>query len=172
MFWLKINSQALGAALWHSSWAGLTGEHKHRVFPSQWQSLLASTGSLEENVLPLLQYCLSLRVKKVLMLCRYQAERVTFFNMWNDIFDRNGLKLLLTKTAHIAWLNLSIIHWSLSKIWHRNKASCCKLNPLQSSKSKSTTSDILCLALIFNLSNQRTTVLHTKNRLWVAKQYK
>ena len=31
-------------------------EHKHRVFPSLWQSLLAATGSLEENVLPLLLY--------------------------------------------------------------------------------------------------------------------
>ena len=38
------------------AWAGWTGEHKHRVFPSRQQSLLAATGSLEENVLPLLQY--------------------------------------------------------------------------------------------------------------------
>ena len=31
-----------------SACAGRTGEHKHRAFPSQWQSLRAATGSLEE----------------------------------------------------------------------------------------------------------------------------
>ena len=34
---------------------GLMGEHKHREFPSQRQSLLAATGSFEENMLPLLR---------------------------------------------------------------------------------------------------------------------
>ena len=34
--------------------AGRTGEHKHRAFPSRQQSLRAATGSLEENMLPLL----------------------------------------------------------------------------------------------------------------------
>ena len=32
------------------------GQHKHRVFPSQWQSLRAATGSLKEGVLPDLRY--------------------------------------------------------------------------------------------------------------------
>ena len=36
--------------------AGRTGKHKHRVFPSQLQSLLAATCLLEENMLPRLQY--------------------------------------------------------------------------------------------------------------------
>ena len=36
--------------------AGQMGKHKHRVFPSLQQSLLVATGSLEENVLPLLRY--------------------------------------------------------------------------------------------------------------------
>ena len=48
--------------------SGQTGEHKHRVFPSLRQSLLAATSSLEENMLPLLQDWLSSRVNKVLML--------------------------------------------------------------------------------------------------------
>ena len=39
-----------------SAYAGWKGEHKHRAFPSRQQSLLAATGSLEENMLPLLQY--------------------------------------------------------------------------------------------------------------------
>ena len=43
----KINGQPLGAAL---------RQHKHRVFPSLQQSLRAATGSLEENMLPLLRY--------------------------------------------------------------------------------------------------------------------
>ena len=50
-----------------------------------------------------------------------------------------GEKLLPTKAAPIASLNLAIIHWSLSKIWHRNKTACSESNPVQSSRSKSTT---------------------------------
>ena len=48
--------------------AGRTGDRKLRAFPSRRQSLRAATGSLEEssleNVLPLLRYRLSSRVKK------------------------------------------------------------------------------------------------------------
>ena len=35
--------------------------------------------------------------------------------MWNENFDGIGEKLLPTKAASIASLNLAIIHWSLSK---------------------------------------------------------
>ena len=49
-----------------TSWAGQMGKHKHRVFSSLLQSLLSSTGLLEENVLPLMQYWLSSTVNKVL----------------------------------------------------------------------------------------------------------
>ena len=45
------------------------GKIEHRAFPSRLQSLRAATGSLEENVLPLLRYWLSSGVKKDLMLC-------------------------------------------------------------------------------------------------------
>ena len=51
----KINGQAMGP-LSDSACAGRTGEHKHRAFPSLGQSLRAATGSLEENMLPLLRY--------------------------------------------------------------------------------------------------------------------
>ena len=44
--------KALGAALRHC-WRR---SDKHRAFPSRRQSLQAATGSLEENVLPLLRY--------------------------------------------------------------------------------------------------------------------
>ena len=50
----KINGQALGAKLgqlYCSICAGRTGELKHRAFPSRQQSLRATTGSLEENML-------------------------------------------------------------------------------------------------------------------------
>ena len=47
----------------YTAWAVRTGKHKHRVFPSLQQSLLAATCFLEENVLLLLQNRLSLRVK-------------------------------------------------------------------------------------------------------------
>ena len=47
-----------GASLQHSlePWTGQTGEHKNRAFPSQLQSLLAITGSLQDEVLPLVLY--------------------------------------------------------------------------------------------------------------------
>ena len=48
--------------------------------------------------------------------------------------------MLPTKAALIASLNLSIIHWSLSKIRHRDKSACSQLNPLQSRRSKLKTS--------------------------------
>ena len=63
----KLVGQRSGTA-WAASWAGRTGEHKHRTFPSRWQSLRAATCSLEESILPLLQCWLSSTVKKVLML--------------------------------------------------------------------------------------------------------
>ena len=93
--------------------AGRTGEHKQRELPSRRQSLRVATGSLEENVLSLLQYWLSSRVNKVLMLCRYRAAMSQ--KMWNKIFNGISQKLLPTKAEPIASLNLSIIHWSLSK---------------------------------------------------------
>ena len=79
------NRRFRGQNQWPSSWgrapAGRTGEHKHRAFPSLRQSLRAATGSLEENVLPLLRYRLSSRVKKVLMLCRNWAVTTDFFSL-------------------------------------------------------------------------------------------
>ena len=62
-----------------SAWAGRTGEHKHRTFPSWRQSLMAATGSLEENMLPLLRYWLSSRVNKVLILGKFRAATSHFF---------------------------------------------------------------------------------------------
>ena len=100
-------------------------EHKHRAFPSLQQSLRAATGSLEENMLLLLLYWLSSRVKNVLMLCKFRATtshfcftffscEMTFFLVkWN--FHGGGEKLLPTKAAPLASLNLSFIYWSLKK---------------------------------------------------------
>ena len=48
-----------------TAFAGLWGKHKHMVFQSRLQSLLIAIGSLEENMIPLLQYKLSLRIRKV-----------------------------------------------------------------------------------------------------------
>ena len=62
-----------------SACAGLTGEHKHRVFLLQ--SLWAATGSLEVNMLPLLRYLFSSRLNKVLMLCKFQTAMSHFFFM-------------------------------------------------------------------------------------------
>ena len=80
----KGNRRFIGQNQRPSSWgsslallAGRTGKHKHRAFTSRRQSLL--TGSLEENMLPLLRYWLSSRVNKVLMLCKFRAATSHFF---------------------------------------------------------------------------------------------
>ena len=92
---------------------GRTGKHIHRAFPSRLPSLLAATGSLEENMLPLLPYWLSSRANKVLMLCKFRAATSQFFVLWNS--KRISEKLLPTKATPFASLNLSIIHSSLSE---------------------------------------------------------
>ena len=88
----KINSRALSC----TALAGLFGKLKHRV-PSRQQSLLAMTSSLEKNVLLLLLNLLSLRIKKLLVLCKHRATT-------NEIFDGIGKKLLSAKAAPIAFL--------------------------------------------------------------------
>ena len=102
------------------------------VFPSRLQSPLAATGSLEEKVLPLLLCWLTLRFKKVSMICKFRKWRRFFFFVWNEIFNRRFYyQVIPTKAALIASLNLSIIHWSLGKISAHEQAACCELNPVQ-----------------------------------------
>ena len=119
-----------------TAWAGLTGEHtdKYSAVPSLLQLLLAATSSLQEDVLPLLQYWLSSRVKKVLMLCRYLA---------NHFFSREmKYSMKLAKSWKQSPLLCSIFRLFIGfwvKIWHRNKAACSESNSVQSSRSKSTT---------------------------------
>ena len=62
-----------------TAWAVWMGKHKHRVFASLLQLLQAATGLLEENMLPLLQYQLILRVNKVLMICKFWTATSLFF---------------------------------------------------------------------------------------------
>ena len=120
-----------------TAWAGRTGEHKHRAFPSRRQSLRAATGSLEENMLPLLRYWLSSIVKKVLMLRRYWAMTTDFFFIGKWSFHGIDQKLKQRPSLR-SILRCFIGLWV--KIWHRNKTACSELNPVQSSRSKSTTS--------------------------------
>ena len=122
--------------------AGRMGKHKHRFFLSLQQSLLATTGSLEENMLPLLRYWLSLIVKKALMLCycKFLAliSHSGFFFMWDEICT--GKKLLPTwaqRPSRGSIFQSFICLWV--KIEPRNKSACSKLIPVQSSRSKLTT---------------------------------
>ena len=109
-----VTAKSIAELEGHSSgtaWAGRTGEHKHREFPSQLQLLLAAAGSLEEEVL----YWLSSRVK---LFCKFWAVTcmtTDFFLMWNEIFNGVHKILLLTKAALIALLNLFFFSWSLTK---------------------------------------------------------
>ena len=97
-------------------------------------------GSAE--LMPLLHYWFTLRVKKVLMFCNFFALAVTaiFFLIWKKKFHEFCHNMVQTKRLLIAWLNLSIIHQSLSKIRYWNKSACPKSNPVQNSRSKSTIS--------------------------------
>ena len=88
-FRCKFNGRAFGAG---TAWA----------VPSRRQSLRAATGSLQENVLPLLRYWLSSRVKKVECFVDIGPQRVTCFSMWNEIFDGTGEKLSQTNATLIA----------------------------------------------------------------------
>ena len=63
---------------------------------------------------------------------------------------------LQTKAAPITSLNLSIIHWSLGKIWHGCKSTCSKSNPVQSSRFKSTTCPRKGRVLRFELNSSAT----------------
>ena len=76
-----------------TAWAGLTGEHtdKYSAVPSLLQLLLAATSSLQEDVLPLLQYWLSSRVKKDLMLRKFRAGD----QPWQDELRFFDLKIFL-----------------------------------------------------------------------------
>ena len=65
------------------------------------------------------------------MLCRYPAVTKDFFFIGIGISIGIGWKLLLTKAAPIASLNLVIVHWSLSSMF--------QIDPVQSSRSKLTT---------------------------------
>ena len=112
-----------------TAWTGLTGEQKYRAFPSL---LLAATGLLEGNILPLLQTELVQESRKFKWFANFGLWQL----MWNEIFNAIGENLLLTKAVLIALLNLSTIYWGLSKEWHRNEAACSKLNPVQSTRSK------------------------------------
>ena len=124
----------------NTAWDGRTGKHKHRAFSSRLQSLLAATCSLEEKML-LLWYWLRSRLKsqQSFNALQFRPQQVTFLFMWNENFDGVGERLLPTKAAPIASLNLSISRCLWLKIWHRNKTSCSESNPVQSSRSISTT---------------------------------
>ena len=71
-----------------TAWADMTSKHKHRVFPTWWQSLLAATGSLEEKKcrhsckIDLVQESI-----KVYMLWEFLAKTTEFFLMGYEVFN-------------------------------------------------------------------------------------
>ena len=133
-----------------NAWACLTGKHKHRAFPSWWQSLLASTGSLEENMLPLLWYWISLRVKKDWMLFKFWSVTSHFLFSCEMQFS---MELVIRRCRPMQCPLLRSIFRSFVgfwvKIWHRNKTACSESNPVQSSRSKSTTCPVVGRLLRF-----------------------
>ena len=115
---------------------GLEGRAQTQVVSSRRQSLQAATGSLEENVLPLLRYWLSSGVTKVL---KFRAATSQFFLCKMKISIESARSFCRPKQRP----SLRSILWSFirlwAKIWHRNKTACSELNPVQSSRSVLTT---------------------------------
>ena len=90
-------------------------------------------------MLPLLLYWLSSSVQQGLMLCKFQATTSHFlfscemkfpFELARSCWPKQSLSLLN--------IFLSVIGLWV-KIWYRNKTTSSKLNPVQSSRSNSTT---------------------------------
>ena len=139
-----------------SACAGRMGEHKHRAFPSRRQSLRAATGSLEENVLPLLRYRLSSRVKKVLMLCRYWAVTTDFFSLEMECPLESAGSCCQPKPRPSLRSVLRSFIGLWVKLWPRNKTACSESNPVQGSRSKSTTCPRRGRPLRFKLNSTAT----------------
>ena len=124
----KINGQALGQCSC-TAWAGLSGQHKHWVFPTGAAGHTLLTWV--KKLLPLLLHWLISRVK-VLMIYEFWVV----MSHWQEDFMRtyNQPKphslLCSIFQSHIGvWVNIR----------HRNKNRCSELNPVQSSRSKFTT---------------------------------
>ena len=131
----RPSSRGSSLAEFCTAWAGWTGKHKYRVFHSRLQSLQAATSSLEEIVLPLMRYWLSLTLpesQKVFnaLWISGRYEHFLFYlwkSQWNEIFDGIGEKMLPAKAVPIASFNLSICLSIIGfwvKLWHRNKTVC------------------------------------------------
>ena len=103
--------------------------------------MLAATGSLEETILPRLWYWLISRVNKVLMLCNFLAmtSHLFFHVKWNLKSSMELARSCCRPKQHplLHSIFLSFIRLWV-KIWHRNKTTCSILNPVPSSRSKST----------------------------------
>ena len=77
------------------------------------------------------------------MLCKFGLQQITFFSLKTNFLSGIGEKLLQTKAAPVTSFNLSIIRWSLSKTidigTKQHVPIASQSNPVQSSRSKSTT---------------------------------
>ena len=74
-------------------------------------------------MLPFLRYCLESRVRKVSMLCEFRAVmRIPFEMKFSMEVARPWYRVIQTKAALIASLNLSIIRRSLNKKSSRSKS--------------------------------------------------
>ena len=151
----ELLGQRSGTACW--AWEGQTGEHKHRVFPSWRQLLLAATGSLEENMLPLLWYWLSTRVKNVLIICKFWTATTHFLFLCEMKFLMRLARCSCRPKPRplLCSILLSVIGICV-KLWHTNKTACSQSNPVQSSRSKSTTCLRKGCLLTFKLHSTET----------------
>ena len=105
----KINGWPLsGIAL-----AGQTGEHRHRVFLSQWLSLRATTSLFYEKVLSILRYWLSSRVKRFWWFVNLGPLRRHFFVMWKENFQLKWPNHI-TEQSSACWMA-----WSFIGLWEK-----------------------------------------------------
>ena len=121
-FECKINGHALGGKFGHSTAvAGRTGKQEHRELRSlsrqQYQGV--TTYLNYEELLPLLQCLLSSRVRKVLMLCKFGAERPAAHESMTTIYFL--MRNLKNKPKQLSLISAIFFHslvtdnWSLSR---------------------------------------------------------
>ena len=126
-FWLQNQ--------WPSSWGRAPAQLGRVGLASRRQSLQAATGSLEQNMPPFLRYWLTLRVKKVVMICKFRAATSHFFSCemkFSMELARTPRSCCRPKPrSSLRSIFRSVIGLWV-EIWHRNKS-------VQSSRSKSTT---------------------------------
>ena len=154
-FWL----QDLRPSSWGSSgtaWAGRTASTNTGHFLVGGSCCRQRQACLRKTCYCFCRNWLSLRVKIVIMVCRYKPATSLYFSCEMKFSMESATGCCRPKQhPFLCLIFLSVIGLSV-KIWHRNKTSCSEENPVQSSRSKLTTCMKKGCLLRFELNSTAT----------------